>query len=69
MICAWMFTSSAEIGSSATTKSGPSAMNPPSGCRFRTRCPVAEERCAVEMPPLLPAADGQLVACHFPGRI
>ncbi|OJW31251.1 MAG: hypothetical protein BGO51_22190 [Rhodospirillales bacterium 69-11] len=47
----------------------PSAMNPPSGCRFRTRCPVAEERCAVEMPPLLPAADGQLVACHFPGRI
>jgi peptide/nickel transport system ATP-binding protein len=47
----------------------PSATSPPSGCRFCTRCPVAEARCSVEEPPLLPAADGQLVACYFPGRI
>jgi oligopeptide/dipeptide ABC transporter ATP-binding protein len=42
----------------------PSSLQIPSGCRFRTRCPYAEERCAVEDPSLAPVASGHEVACH-----
>ena len=47
----------------------PSALNPPSGCYFRTRCPAATERCSSETPVLAEAAPGHHVACHFPGAV
>jgi oligopeptide transport system ATP-binding protein len=43
----------------------PSPVNPPSGCRFHTRCPVAFERCIVEEPPFTQYAPGHFAACHW----
>jgi peptide/nickel transport system ATP-binding protein len=43
----------------------PSPINPPSGCRFHTRCPFAFERCRVEEPVLRPVGEGHVSACHL----
>jgi oligopeptide transport system ATP-binding protein len=44
----------------------PNPSNPPSGCRFHKRCPVAQPKCATDVPPLLVSAEARSVACHFP---
>ncbi len=49
----------------------PSPLNPPTGCRFHTRCPVAFDRCRQEEPPLVDVGDGHMAACHLhePGSL
>ena len=47
----------------------PSPVNPPPGCRFHTRCPLAEDRCRTEVPEWRELSDGHSVACHFAEKV
>jgi peptide/nickel transport system ATP-binding protein len=55
-----------EVAEPALPPSMPSPIDPPSGCRFRTRCPRATERCAAEEPQMRIAGPDRFVACHHP---
>ena len=56
----------AELGSGRIGGELPSPMEPPSGCRFRTRCPHAAQRCTDEEPEMREISPGRFVACHTP---
>ena len=47
----------------------PSPIDPPPGCHFHTRCPMARERCRVEAPAWRPDTEARLARCHFPGEL
>jgi oligopeptide/dipeptide ABC transporter ATP-binding protein len=47
----------------------PSPVNPPSGCYFHTRCPIAQDRCRVDLPDISQSSSGRQVRCHFPGAV
>ncbi len=47
----------------------PSPLAPPPGCPFHPRCPIARERCAIEVPSLSLVGEGHTAACHYPGEL